>query len=72
MNSSQKSGNDDVIFLVLKPIAQQHYICKEQAVLGNVIIFIIDSLSLSGASLEWVPWVPRNPRNFGIQCSGTH
>ena len=44
MNSSQKSGND-VIFLVLKPIAQQHYICKEKLVLGNVISSLIRSHS---------------------------
>ena len=44
MNSSQKSGNN-VIFLVLKPIAQQQYIFKEKVVLGNVISSLTHSHS---------------------------
>ena len=42
--------------------------CLLEEVVCNLHIFI----EISGASLEWVPWVPRNPWNFGIQCSGTH
>ena len=26
---------------------------------------------VTGASLEWVPWVPRNPQNFEVHYCGT-